>query len=288
MSLPLKSILVFEAVTRNKSFTKAADELNVTQSAISHQIKNLEEYFSVKLLDRSGSSIVLTEEGDILYKDLAEAVILVRRGISSLKASTSKAPIGISVRSHFAMKWLSPHMQNANFKFDFSFHHSNESADFSNSDIQASIEWLHKSKVPDNARLLVAGNLTPACHPAMLERFNIIEPAILEQSVLLHEKNATAWEKWLELANVPNLIPLRNEYYSDTNVRQQASIEKQGWSLVCPKMVEDDIAAGRLVCPFDLYLDGYSYYLIVPDDRMNISRVRNFVYWLLDELKKGD
>jgi len=284
MSLPLKSILVFEAVTRHSSFTKAADELNVTQSAISHQIKNLEEYFSVKLLDRSGSSIVLTEEGEILYKDLAEAVILVRRGISSLKASTSNAPIGISVRSHFAMKWLSPHLQNANFNFDLSFQHSNEPADFSNADIQASIEWLHKSNVPDNARLLVEGNLTPACHPEMLERFNTIEPAILEQSVLLHEKDVTAWREWLALAHLPDLVPLKNEYYSDTNVRQQASIEKHGWSLVCPDMVKDDIAEGRLVCPFDLFLNDYSYYLIVPDDRMNITKVRNFVYWLLNEL----
>ncbi|MGY0398786.1 MAG: LysR family transcriptional regulator [Ostreibacterium sp.] len=284
MALPLKSILVFEAVTRNSSFTKAADELNVTQSAISHQIKNLEEYFNVKLLDRSGSSIVLTEEGGILYKDLAEAVILVRRGISSLKASTSKAPLGISVRSHFAMKWLLPHLKNANFNFDFSFHHSNESADFFNSEIQVSIEWLHKSEVPDNARLLVAGNLTPACHPALLDRFNTIEPTILEQFVLLHEKDATTWQEWLMLANLPNLVPLRNEYYSDTNVRQEASIEKQGWSLVCPDMVVGDVAEGRLVCPFDIYLTDYSYYLIVPDDRMNITRVRNFVYWLLNEV----
>ncbi|WP_432471505.1 LysR family transcriptional regulator [Amphritea sp. HPY] len=284
MLLPFKSLLVFEAVTRNSSFTKAADELSVTQSAISHQIKNLEEYFSVKLLDRSGSSIVLTEEGEILYKDLAEAMTLLRRGVSSLKASTSMAPVGISVRPHFAMKWLSPHLQNANFGFDFRFHHSNDSADFSDSDIQASIEWLHQSEVPENARLLVAGNLTPACHPSMLERFDSIDPALLEQFVLLHETDATGWQEWLALAGVPDLEPMKNEYYSDTNVRQQAAIEKLGCALVCPELVADDIAAGRLVCPFDLHLESYSYYLIVPEDRMNISRVRTFVDWLINEL----
>ncbi len=284
MLLPFKPLLVFEAVTRNGSFTKAAAELNVTQSAVSHQIKNLEDYFCVKLLDRSGSSIVLTEEGEILYKDLSEAMDLLRRGVSSLKASTSLAPMGISVRPHFSMKWLSPHLQNANFGFDFRFYHSNHAADFANSDIQASIEWLHHSEVPEGAQLLVEGNLTPACHPSMLEHIGSRSPEILQHFVLLHETDATGWKEWLTLAGQPGLQPQKNEYYSDTNVRQQAAIEKLGFALVCPELASDDIAAGRLVCPFDIHLSSYAYYLIVPEDRMNISRVRTFVDWLLNEL----
>ena len=285
MLLPFKALLVFEAVTRNSSFTKAAEELNVTQSAISHQIKNLEEYFCVKLLDRSGPTIALTEEGELLYQDLAEAMRLVRRGVSSLKAKTSLSPVGIAVRPHFALKWLSPHLRNASFGFDFRFHHSNESADFSDADIHVSIEWLHSSEVPENAHLLVAGNLTPACHPSLLEGLEQpYDPRILQHFVLLHETDAVSWQEWLQLAGVPDLRPVRNEFYSDTNVRQQAAIEKQGVALVCPELVADDINEGRLVCPFPQHLDSYSYYLIVPEDRMNIAKVRSFVHWLLDEL----
>jgi len=285
MLLPFKSLLVFEAVTRNSSFTKAAEELNVTQSAISHQIKNLEDFFGVKLLDRSGPCIALTEEGEILYKDLAEAMSLLRRGVSSLKAKTGLTPVGISVRPHFAMKWLSPHLRHANFGFDFRFYHTNESADFSNADIHVSIEWLHSSEVPSNAKLLVPGNLTPACNPSLLEGLeDTTNPALLEDFVLLHETDATGWQEWLAQAQVPALKPVRNEYYSDTNVRQQAAIEKLGFALVCPELVADDIASGRLVCPFEQQLDSYSYYLVVPEDRMNIPKVRSFVYWLMDQL----
>ncbi len=281
MLLPFKSLLVFEAVTRNKSFTRAAEELNVTQSAISHQIRNLEAYFNTKLLDRSGVGIALTEEGEILYKDLSASMALLRRGVSSLKASLALTPIGISVRSHFALKWLSSRLRAADFSYDFRFFHSNEPADFSNADIHVSIEWLHLAEVPANARMIVSGNLTPACHPSLLEGIDDpTDPLLLQRFALLHETDVTSWQEWLQLAGVDGLVPLRNEYYSDTNVRQQAAIEKQGFALVCPALIRDDIAEGKLVCPFEQSLDSYSYYLIVPEDRLNIAKVRDFVHWL--------
>lgn len=201
MLLPFKSLLVFETVTRNGSFTRAAEELNVTQSAISHQIKNLEDYFSVKLLDRNGPSVALTQEGEILYTDLSQAMALLRRGVSNLKATTSVAPVGISIRPHFALKWLSPRLNHTDFGFDFRFYHSNDSADFNDADIQISIEWLHESEVPDGAKLLVNGRLTPGCHPDLLnELADPVDPQSLEKFVLLHETDATAWDEWFQLA----------------------------------------------------------------------------------------
>ncbi|MBR9830387.1 MAG: LysR family transcriptional regulator [Oceanospirillales bacterium] len=285
MLLPFKSLLVFETVTRNRSFTKAASELFVTQSAISHQIKILEEFFDVKLLDRTGSHVALTEEGEILYKDLSEAMFLLRRGVGSLKAKTSLSPIGISVWPHFAMKWLSPRLSKTSFGFESRFYHTTESADFTNADIHISIEWLHKNKAPKNARLLIPGNLTPACHPSLLESLNEpIDPIVLERFVLLHEADTTSWYEWLRLAGITELKPISNQYYSDTNVRQQAAIEKQGFALVCPELVTDDVAAGRLILPFNYFIDSYSYYLITPEDRMANPKVRLFVHWITEQL----
>ncbi|MGB1237956.1 MAG: LysR family transcriptional regulator [Pseudomonadales bacterium] len=281
MLLPFKSLLVFEAVIRNRSFTRAADELSVTQSAISHQIKNLEDYFSAKLIDRSGPSIALTADGEILYRDLSASMALLRRSVSNLKANLARTPVGISVRSHFALKWLSAKLREADFNFDFRFYHSNEPADFTNPDLHVSIEWLHLSEVPDNALLLVEGNLTPVCNPSLLEGVDEpITPALLQRFALLHENDVTSWHEWLQLAGAPDLQPKRNEFYSDTNVRQQAAIEKQGFALACPALIEDDLTQGRLVCPFEQQLNSYSYYLIAPQDRLNIPRVRDFVYWL--------
>ncbi|MGY0219573.1 LysR family transcriptional regulator [Endozoicomonadaceae bacterium StTr2] len=281
MLLPFKSLLVFEAVTRNASFTKAADELNVTQSAISHQIRNLENYFSIKLLDRSGSTLVLTDEGKILFRDLSSALAIIRNNIGKLKASAEATSVGISVRSHFAMKWLAPRLQNAPFDFDFHFFHTNESADFSDPLIHLSIEWLREDHVHDGARLLFPGKLTPACHPDLLKHLKVpYKPEMLSQNILLHENDSASWQEWLQLAGLEQLQPVRNEYYSDTNVRQQAAAEKLGFALVHPDLIKGEIAEGRLCCPFSEVLTTYSYYLKVPDDRLNISNVRTFVNWL--------
>ncbi len=285
MIVPFRSLLVFEAVTRNSSFTKAAEELNVSQSAISHQIRNLEDYFGARLLDRTGPGMKLTEEGEILYKDLSAAMAMVRRGVSNLKARTALAPVGISVRPHFDLKWLSPHLAGADFEFDFRFYHSNEPADFSNSDLHLSIEWLPREQAPENARLLVPGNLTPACHPSLLEGIdNSADPLILSRFSLLHETNDSSWREWLALAGVPDLKPARAPIYDDTNVRQRAAAEKHGFALVCPALIKEELAQGELVCPFSQYLDRWAYYLIVPEDRLGIRRVRAFVDWLTREI----
>jgi LysR family glycine cleavage system transcriptional activator len=289
MQVPIKSLIVFEAVTRLGSFTKAAEELSVSQSAISHQMKNLESFFGVKLLDRTDPSMPLTEEGAILYENLSEAMNLMRRGVSTLKARTTSFPVGISVRPHFAFKWLSPRLHDANFGFDLRFTHSHEVADLSSPDIHVSIEWWREQSAPKDARFLLPGNLTPACHPCLLDGIaDPSDPNILAQFALLHETDTVSWQEWLSLAGVPDLQPLRNEYYSDTNVRQHASVNKQGFSLVCPELIRDEIMEGTLVCPFNQYLDNYGYYLRVPEDRLQIPNVRKFVNWLEKEVSKMD
>ena len=288
MLFPVKSLLAFEAVARNGSFTKAAEELSVTQSAVSHQIRKLEEYFSTQLLDRSGYRMNLTEDGEILFTDLTASMMLMRRSINNLKNKSSRAVVGLSVRPHFAMKWLSPRLRQANFNFDFHFHHTNKMADFSNPDIHASIEWLHQDHVPENAHLLVNGNLTPACNPEILKTLDKpVVPEDLKHYTLLHEAETLSWEEWLKLAGEPDLEAARNIFYSDTNVRQQAAVEKLGFALVCPELVQDDISARVLTCPFEEYLDSYAYYLIVPEDRMELQKVRQFVRWIKAESEVG-
>lgn len=288
MLLPFKSLVVFEAVTRHGSFTKAALELNVTQSAISHQIKNLEAYFSVALLVRQGSMVQLTREGEVLYKDLSKALALMKRGVGNLKAQTSLEPIGISVRSHFALKWLSPRLRKAKFNYEFRFYHRDDSVDFSDSRLHLSIEWLRRDNLPEGAQLLVPGNLTPACHPSLLKDYPVpSDPLILQHFALLHETQGGTWQDWLAQAGVPDLKPQRNEYYSDTNVRQQAAIEKLGFALVCPDLIADDLREGRLICPFEHKLQDLDYYLVVPEDRLALPNVRHFVHWLTQEVKNS-
>jgi len=280
-------LLTFEVVVRNGSFAKAADELNVTPSAISHQIKSLESFFEIKLLDRDCHSLIPTADGEALYQDIAGALALVRKGVAHLKAAASKAPVGVSIRPHFAMKWLLPRLHStdrSNLDFDLNFHHTNSFADFNDPNINLSIEWRHQDNIPENAVLLLPANLTPACHPSLIEGIeNPEDPSILEKFILLHESDDETWRSWLGFAGYAKLQPQRNEYYDDTNVRQQAAIEGLGFALVCPELIQDDIRAGRLICPFAPLLNTYSYYLIFPPDRMERPNARKFVDWLLKQ-----
>ena len=279
---PLKSLQAFEAAARIGSFTLAAEELNVSQSAISHQIRNLEDFFGLQLFAREGASFTLTPEGARLYGGLSEAMTLIKRSVADLKSAQKGLPVGLSIRPHFAMKWLAPRLVEFwrhHPGFDLRFQHSDRPADFSDPALHVSIEWCHESAVSDHARLLLAGDLTPACHPDL----RLGQPGDLTHHILLHESDETSWAEWLALAGVPGLSATRKEFYEDTNVRQQAAIEGEGVALVCPPLVADDLAARRLVLPFDLKLKSYAYYLVAPPDRLANPKVKRFVDWLLSD-----
>lgn len=284
----LKSLVAFESVARLRSFSKAAQELHVTQPAISYQIKALEEYFDVCLIDRSGPKLAPSYEGELLYQDLSDAIQLMQRGVSRLRANISSQAIGISVRSHFAYRWLSPNLSDGNFDFDIRFLHSNESVDFLDPNIDVSIEWLHHSEVTSDAIFLFSGNLTPACHPELLVGIdNTSDIALLRWAVLLQETDTRAWDEWLAKAGYAGLRPLRNEYYDDTNVRQHAAAERRGFALIVPLLMAEEISVGVLVCPFSVQLDTFAYYLRVPEDRRRKRNVRAFVEWITRRLGKN-
>ncbi len=280
---PLKSLQVFETVARNQSVTQAAQELNVTQSAVSHQIRNLEDFLQTRLFERKGPKLSLTDDGHLLFHDLSQAITLIKHSVGALRAAHQCDTIGVTVRPHFAMRWLSRRVVEFSTLYpdiNLHFNHSNAPADFSDPNIHASIEWRRIDEVQDHMRLLFHGNLTPACHPDLLLTPGLVTPADLVRHTLLHESVESVWWEWLRLAGVPHLQPKRKEFYEDTNVRQQSAVAGAGVVLICPELVADDLAAGRLVLPFDIVLDTWSYYLIIPPDRLMIPNVRHFANWI--------
>lgn len=285
---PLRALQTFEAVARIGGFTAAAEELNVTQSAVSHQIRNLERSLGVALIRRSGKGVLLTRQGERLFRDLTAAFDVIKRSIAEVNTAQSARPLGVLLRPHFASKWLAPRLSQfwlQNPGFDLRFFHSNDPADFTDPDIHVAIEWRHRDTLPAKAQCLIDGNLTPACRPSLIQDRETIVPADLTEHALLYERDERSWHEWLSLADVPDLRPRRREYYEDTNVRQQAAIEGEGWALVCPRLVVDDLEAGRLVCPFNIHLKTYSYYLVVPPDRRTLPKVRTFTDWISNEAR---
>lgn len=287
MHPPLNALRAFEAIARHKSFQKAAEELSVTTSAVSHQLRNLEDFMSAELLLRDGKSFALTPEGQVLFDYLSQAFSLIRQGAAEVAARTTATPLGVSLRPHFAARWLGPRMSRLWRKLpgmDLRFFHHNDAADFSNPSIHVAIEWLHKSEVPAQARLLWPGDLTPACSPAILEDKGAVQTASdLARHKLLHENDERSWREWLNAAGAPDLWAGGKLFFEDSNVRHSAAVAGEGFALVCPSLIADDLESGRLICPFDIKLDSYAYYLIAPANRLKIPTVRKFVDWLLIE-----
>lgn len=284
---PLNGLHAFEVVARKKSFALAAKELGVTASAVSHQVRNLEQFLGVELLWRSGADISMTEEGRTLCDYLGPAFSLIREGSAGVAARTGAVPLGVSLRPHFATRWLGRRMGKLWRKLpglDIRFLHSNDPADFSDPTIHLSIEWLHVDAVPDHARLVWAGNLTPACSPELVKGSSKLEaPADLANHKLLHEIDERSWREWLAMTGCESLQSAGKLFYQDTNVRHRAVLAGEGVALVCPTLIEDDLRDGLLVRPFDAVLDTYAYYLVVPPGRLEIPAVKPFVDWLLEE-----
>ncbi len=286
----LNALRAFEAVARHRNFTRAAEELSITQSAVSHQIGNLERALDVALLQRRASEAELTPNGEILIRNLSPAFAMLNRAVADVRANAASASIGVSLRSHFAARWLAPRMASLWDRhpgLNIRFLHSNAKADFSNPNLHLSIEWCHKTAVPKGAKLIKPGNLTPACSPGLnTEMTPLRVPSDLARHTLLYEADEAGWHEWLALAGAPDLKPARKVFYEDTNVRHHATLEGEGISLACPSLVAEDIEAGRLMFPFGVHLETYGYYLVVPPARYDNPTVRKFVSWMLAEAEK--
>ena len=289
---PLNALRAFEAVARCKSFRGAAAELSITTSAVSHQIRKLEDFVGVALLNRNSKELSLTEEGASLFGYLVPAFAMIRQGAADLRARSAASPLGISLRAHFATQWLAPRLSRLWASLpDLSlrFYHSNGPADFTDPGVHISIEWLHETEVGEDHTLLAPGDLTPACGPALLAAGpDLRQPADLRHHKLLHEADDESWRAWLAAAGVAELTAAGSLFFEDTNVRQAAAAAGEGLALVCPALVQDDLRAGRLICPFpEVLLKSYGYYLVVPPSRLRIPAVKKCAAWFRREAKQS-
>lgn len=288
---PLNALRTFEAVARHMSFTAAAHDLNVTTSAVSHQIRSLEEFFGTLLIERNGQKLSLTIEGEILRENLSTAFDLLKKATSNVQALCKANPVGISMTPYFAAKWLAPRLSRfwqIHPGFDLRFYHTSDPESSIDRSVHVSIQWLKKRCAPEDGKLLVDGKLIPACSPDLLQNpVKLKAPSDLVHHSLLHGDDRAVWADWLTLADVPDLVPKYYEYYEDANVRHQAAIQGEGFAIVCPTLSADEIGEGRLVCPFDVTLDTFAYYIVVPRGRDQNANVRKLVNWMMTESEQS-
>lgn len=282
----LNSLMVFEVAARNMSFTTAANELHVTQSAVSHRIKTLEEELGVRLFKRENTKLILTEEGEMLLPDLSRIFYQIREAIDGVKIKSKRQPLTIVLRPYFAQTWLLPRLPDFWAKhpeIDLHLIHSNQAPCFTTQHYDLAIQWTQQPSTDVEAVELVDGSLTAFCNPSILG--NLTDIKDLSNFLLLDEDSPNNWNQWLSMAGLHSGSFAKRLSIDDTNVRIQAAMDGVGLVLTCPSLLNQrESVLPKLLAPFpDIRIYDYIYYLVCPKKSMIKKQVQVFMDWIVNQ-----
>lgn len=290
----LNGLRAFECAARHMSFTRAAEELNVTQTAISHQIRRLEDELGVRLFMRLKDGLALTEEGYAYLPGIRSAFLELRYSTEKLLESSNNSVLTISTLVSVASKWLLPRLpsfREAHPDIDVRISASTEWVDFRKGGIDAAIRYGDGNWPGLRADWLMSDEIFPVCSPRLLTGDKPLNtPVDLAHHPLLQVSGVTAndWNDWLHAAGQPPLTAKGPRLTFDLAMMAvQAAIDGQGVCIGRSTYVDDDLRAGRLVAPFDLRLKSASgFYLVTPHDQAESKKIVAFRGWLSQVLAK--
>jgi len=292
---PLIAVRYFEAAARHLSFTKAAQELHVTHSAVSHQIKALEEWLGVPLFRRLNRSLVLTEGGQAYARPVREALEKLGEASRALRSREQSGTLTVSVMPSFAAKFLVPRLgsfRHAHPDIDVRISASERLVDFAREDVDVAVRSGRGNWPGLRVDRLIRENLFPVCSPKLLSGpVPLKVPADLLQHTLMHDSDwpESMWPRWLAVAGVKVEQLKSSLSFNYSNLMIQAAIDGLGVALSQEALVRDDLASGRLVKPFDIDMPSdYAYYVVTPEAAAERPKVKAFREWLLAEIAASE
>ena len=260
----LTALRMFEATARLGSFTKAAAELHVTQAAVSHQLRGLEEQLAIKLFQRSTRRLSLTPAGQRLLPAVSDAFETLSRAVADI--GRGEHLLSITTTPSFGARWLAPRLgrfATSNPDTDLSVRHSTAVLDLAREGLDFAIRWGRGQWPGVVSELIGPSAITLVAAPAYARRLGLKQPADVARATLLHEETREDWIEWLLVAGLDRAIAQRGIIFDDENALIQACLDGQGLALMARSLAEGDLKAGRLVSPFDLtFAEGYGYYLV--------------------------
>ncbi|MDR5609150.1 MULTISPECIES: transcriptional regulator GcvA [unclassified Arsenophonus] len=284
---PLNALRVFDAAAHHLSFTKAAEELFVTQAAISHQIKGLENFLGLKLFRRRNRSLLLTEEGQSYYLDIKEIFSSLREATRKLQALSAKGALTVSLLPSFAIQWLVPRLSSFNraypdidVRIQAVDHEGAKMAD----DVDVAIFYGYGNWPGLRTDRLYAEYLIPVCAPALLAgRYPLKKPQDLIHHTLLHDSSRRDWQAYARQLSLQDIINVeQGPIFSHSAMVIQAAIHGQGIALINNVMTKNELDTGRLVCPFnDVLVSKKAFYLVCHDNQAELGKIAAFRQWIL-------
>ena len=289
----LNGLRAFEAAARHLSFTQAASELNVTQTAISHQIRRLEEELGIRLFIRKNRALALTPQARDYLPGVRAAFNDLRLATDRLLRKDDNNVLTISTLASLAAKWLLPRLsafQEAHGGIDVRITTSTGLVDFRGGDVDAAIRYGRGHWGGLRADWLMADELFPVCSPSLLKGDRPLNcPQDLAHQTLLHTSGGydDDWRLWLTAAGLPADISKPPGVTFDLIfMTVQAAIDGIGVALGRTSYVQDDIAKGRLVVPFKIALPADAgFYLVSPEGAAEPPKLAGFRKWLIASAK---
>ncbi|AZP13933.1 LysR family transcriptional regulator [Undibacterium parvum] len=281
------TLMAFEAAARHQSFTKAASELALTQSAVCRQVAGLEEFLGVQLFLRSKRGVVLTEAGLTYSRQVAVRLNSVERDTLEMMARRGQGgSLEIAVVPSFATRWLLPRL--ASFQRDYPDITVNLATRtraflFNDTEFDAAIHCGKSAWPGVSAHDLLPENLVAVCSPALIAPSTYLRPEQVQKYPLLQQSTRPyAWREWfgsLGLSVEHDMTGCRYELFS---MLSQAAIHGMGIALIPPFLIEDELKAGLLtVAVPHAFLSGNSYQLLCPEARSESAALKQFREWLL-------
>jgi LysR family glycine cleavage system transcriptional activator len=285
---PLNALRAFEAAARLLSSTRAAQELHVTQTAVSHQMRKLESHLGFPLFVRLPRRLILTMEGQAYARDLGRVFERIEDATAALAARPRREVLAVTSLPSFAARWLVPRLgrfARAHPQTDLRIIATERQVDFARESIDVGIRFGYGRYAGLRVEKLLDDEHFPVCSPALWK--NRRRSLDLRRHQLLHDDSPEGWRRWLRAFAVAGVDAERGHIFTDASMMLQAAADGHGIALARRVLAERELARGRLVRPFAASLPSdQAYYLVTSPHTAELPKVRAFRTWLLEEIAR--
>ena len=286
---PLGALRAFEAAARHLSFTRAGAELHVTQAAISHQVKSLEDWLGLPLFRRLHRALRLTEEGQAYLPAVRDALDTLSAATERLRGGVDSGILTVTTTDSFAAVWLMPRLKRFRADhgdLDLRLQTADELVDFSRADVDLAVRYGRGQWPGLHTTRLLEEDIFPVCSPALCARRPLSTPEDLAHHTLLHDDMTINWEVWLRAAGINGVDAHRGPFFQSSYLVMNAAIAGDGVALGRSALVADALAKGQLIRPFTVSLPAdYAYYVVSPETTADRPKIRAFRDWIVAEAR---
>lgn len=290
-NLPLTALRTFEVAARRLSFKDAADELCVSATTVSNQIRQLEADWNCKLFIRQTRAVVLTDEGRSLSQVVTRAFDEIRAEVE-VHMNPARKSVTLAVGPIFGSRWLVPRLarfREAHPRIDLVLHESPRITDAAMMTSHLAVDWGTGNWSGLNSQKLLDITYSPVVRADVIDAFGgLKEPSDLTRIPLIHQRDKSEWSAWFKLAGVADFEPVAETTIRDSNLVLQAALDGQGAALGVFPFVSNDIGSARLVKPFDIDLiPQRSFYLLGRPSSPRTREVSVVQNWLLEQAARS-